>query len=107
VAHSVVVECDAVLFDMDGTLVDSRAIVERTWLRWAAEHGIAPEAILAVAHGRRTLETMRSSRRTSRRQRPPRASTQEEADDEQGGEVAVPGSDRAGRGPAARAAGPL
>ena len=31
-------ELDAVLFDMDGTLVDSRAIVERMWLRWAAQH---------------------------------------------------------------------
>ena len=53
-----VVACDAVLFDMDGTLVDSREIVERTWLRWAAEHGLSADAVLAVAHGRRTLETM-------------------------------------------------
>jgi sugar-phosphatase len=51
-------ECDAVLFDMDGTLVDSREIVERTWLHWAAEHGLPADAVLAVAHGRRTLETM-------------------------------------------------
>jgi sugar-phosphatase len=53
-----VIACDAVLFDMDGTLVDSRQIVERMWLRWAREHGLAPEAVLAEAHGRRTLETM-------------------------------------------------
>jgi mannitol-1-/sugar-/sorbitol-6-phosphatase len=53
-----VVACDAVLFDMDGTLVDSRELVERMWLRWAAEHGLSAEAVLAVAHGRRTLETM-------------------------------------------------
>jgi mannitol-1-/sugar-/sorbitol-6-phosphatase len=51
-------ECEAVLFDMDGTLVDSRLLVERIWLIWAAEHGIEPETVLAVAHGRRTLETM-------------------------------------------------
>lgn len=57
-AGDVVVNCDAVLFDMDGTLVDSRGIVERTWLRWAAEHALPAEAVLAVAHGRRTLETM-------------------------------------------------
>jgi sugar-phosphatase len=53
-----VVDCDVVLFDMDGTLVDSREIVERLWLQWAAEHGLSAEAILAVAHGRRTLETI-------------------------------------------------
>jgi sugar-phosphatase len=54
-----VFECDAVLFDMDGTLVDSRALVEMMWLRWAKRRGVAPEAILAVAHGRPTLDTMR------------------------------------------------
>jgi sugar-phosphatase len=43
---------------MDGTLVDSRDIVERLWLHWAEEHGLSREAVLAVAHGRRTLETM-------------------------------------------------
>ncbi len=53
-----ILECDAVLFDMDGTLVDSRQIVEATWLLWAAEHNLSAEAVLAVAHGRRTLETM-------------------------------------------------
>jgi sugar-phosphatase len=51
--------CDAVLFDMDGTLVDSRALVEMMWLRWANRRGVSPEAILAVAHGRPTLDTMR------------------------------------------------
>jgi sugar-phosphatase len=33
---------DAVLFDLDGTLIDSTAAVERTWRRWGAEHGLAP-----------------------------------------------------------------
>jgi mannitol-1-/sugar-/sorbitol-6-phosphatase len=92
VAAPVVLECDAVLFDMDGTLVDSRAIVERTWLRWAAEHGIAPEAILAVAHGRRTLETMVL---VAPHLATPEAAARldaEEAEDEQGGETAVPGA---------------
>src|SRR5271165_6112148 len=50
--------CDAVLFDMDGTLVNSNAVVERIWRAWAARHGFDPEPILAVAHGRRTSETM-------------------------------------------------
>jgi HAD superfamily hydrolase (TIGR01509 family) len=41
----------AVLLDMDGTLVDSDAAVERAWTGWAAEHGVDPDAVLAIAHG--------------------------------------------------------
>jgi len=55
----IIFDCDAVLCDMDGTLVDSTASVERQWRRWAARHGLDPEPILKVAHGRRALETMR------------------------------------------------
>ena len=47
-----VVTCDAVLFDMDGTLVDSTAVVERVWGLWAAKRGVSLETILAVSHGR-------------------------------------------------------
>lgn len=42
---------DAVLLDMDGTLVASDAAVERAWTTWAAEHGVDPAAVLAIAHG--------------------------------------------------------
>jgi len=42
---------EAVLFDMDGTLVDSDAAVERAWRTWATEYGVEPAAVLAVAHG--------------------------------------------------------
>jgi sugar-phosphatase len=41
----------ALLFDMDGTLVESDAPVARAWATWAAEYGVAPEALDAVAHG--------------------------------------------------------
>jgi HAD superfamily hydrolase (TIGR01509 family) len=41
----------AVLFDMDGTIVDSDAAVERAWTTWAAEHGLQPHQALAIAHG--------------------------------------------------------
>jgi sugar-phosphatase len=51
--------CDAILFDMDGTLVDSNAAVERIWRLWAQRQGLDPAPILAIAHGRRTSETMR------------------------------------------------
>jgi sugar-phosphatase len=33
---------DAVLFDLDGTLVDSTAAVRRSWARWAEEHEVDP-----------------------------------------------------------------
>lgn len=49
---------DAVLFDIDGTLVDSTAAVVRTWRTWAATHGIDAEEILRVCHGRRTEDTL-------------------------------------------------
>ncbi|MET7282991.1 HAD-IA family hydrolase [Kribbella sp. NPDC005582] len=41
----------AVLFDMDGTLVNSDAVVDRSWSRWAVEYGLPPAEVLAVAHG--------------------------------------------------------
>ena len=50
--------CDAILFDLDGVLVDSRECVERTWRSWAAERGFDPDAVLREAHGRRTYETI-------------------------------------------------
>src|ERR1700683_2631332 len=40
------------LFDIDGTLVDSSAVVERVWREVAAEFGADAEAILANCHGR-------------------------------------------------------
>ncbi|MEU6860108.1 HAD-IA family hydrolase [Glycomyces sp. NPDC046736] len=49
---------EVLLFDMDGTLVDSTASVERAWGRFAARHGLDAAAILAVAHGRPTIEVV-------------------------------------------------
>lgn len=46
--------CPAVLFDVDGTLVDSTPLVERAARQWAPEYGIDAEEFLAGAHGRRT-----------------------------------------------------
>ncbi|WP_256839367.1 HAD-IA family hydrolase [Ornithinimicrobium faecis] len=40
----------AVLFDNDGTLIDSRAAVVRSWLAWAADHGVPPESLIGF-HG--------------------------------------------------------
>ena len=54
------VSCRAILFDLDGVLVDSSVIVERHWRRWAVQHGLQSEYILANAHGRRTMDTLRA-----------------------------------------------
>ena len=47
------------LFDMDGTLVDSGAVVERVWGAWALTHGLDPVGLMPIAHGRRAIETIR------------------------------------------------
>jgi sugar-phosphatase len=48
----------ALLLDMDGTLVDSGAVVERCWTRFAHRHGLEPAAVLSVVHGRQGHATM-------------------------------------------------
>ncbi|MEE1769910.1 HAD-IA family hydrolase [Streptomyces sp. JV185] len=48
----------ALLLDMDGTLVNSDAVVERCWRRWALREGLDPEATLKVVHGRQGYATM-------------------------------------------------
>ncbi|MCX5206150.1 HAD-IA family hydrolase [Streptomyces sp. NBC_00237] len=48
----------ALLFDMDGTLIDSTAVIERTWHAFAGKHGLDAERVLAYSHGRRTEETV-------------------------------------------------
>ena len=51
--------CDAILFDLDGVLVDSTTLIERNWRAWAVKHSIDAEDVLRVAHGRRAVETIR------------------------------------------------
>jgi mannitol-1-/sugar-/sorbitol-6-phosphatase len=51
--------CRAILFDLDGVLVDSTAYVEEQWRRWAVSKGLPAEPFLRVCHGRRALETIR------------------------------------------------
>ena len=52
------IECDGVLFDLDGVLVDSTPAVARVWRGWAIEHGYDPVKIVKLAHGRRAIETV-------------------------------------------------
>lgn len=54
------VSCQAILFDLDGVLVDSTPAVTRVWSKWALAHGLSPELVVAQAHGRRSIETIRA-----------------------------------------------
>jgi mannitol-1-/sugar-/sorbitol-6-phosphatase len=50
--------CSAILFDLDGVLVDSTASVDREWRAWAKRNGVDGDAVMAIAHGVRTLEVI-------------------------------------------------
>lgn len=52
-------KCTAILFDLDGVLIDSTRCVERHWRHWAQRHSLEAEAILRTAHGVRNIDTMR------------------------------------------------
>jgi sugar-phosphatase len=52
----------AVLFDLDGVLVESREATERVWLRWAQANGIGEEELRSAMHGVRSVEVVRTLR---------------------------------------------
>jgi sugar-phosphatase len=49
----------AALFDMDGTLVDSTAVVEAIWRDFCREHDVDEAVLVPWSHGRRTPDTVR------------------------------------------------
>jgi sugar-phosphatase len=53
------ISCHAVLFYLDGVLVDSTSSVGRVWGWWARQHRLDPDAVIRTAHGRRSIETIR------------------------------------------------
>ena len=53
------IHCQALLFDMDGVLIDSTPAVGRVWHRWAIERGLDPEFVVHRAHGRPSRTTIR------------------------------------------------
>ncbi len=52
------IDCNAILFDLDGVLVDSTAYIERQWRDWAVAKGLDPAPFLRFCHGRRAVETI-------------------------------------------------
>jgi sugar-phosphatase len=53
------IRCNALLFDLDGVLVDSTPAVVRVWTKWAIAHGFDPHEVVQRAHGRPSLSTIR------------------------------------------------
>lgn len=52
---------DALLFDMDGTVLTSIDAAERVWSQWARRHGLDPAAFLPTIHGKRGIDTVRDT----------------------------------------------
>src|SRR5204862_1915039 len=51
---------DALLFDLDGVLVDSAECVRRVCTDWAISRGLDPASVLRVSQGRRVQDTIRA-----------------------------------------------
>ncbi|MET7638688.1 HAD-IA family hydrolase [Streptomyces sp. NPDC005438] len=87
-------ETSALLLDMDGTLVDSDAVVERVWRAWSARQGLDPEYVLSVAHGQQahlTMAQLLPDRPSERNHAEGRALLDQETGDTEG-VVPVPGA---------------
>jgi sugar-phosphatase len=52
------ITCAALLFDLDGVLINSTPAVARVWRQWAVEHGFDPDEVESRAHGRPSLTTV-------------------------------------------------
>ena len=51
-------DCDAILFDLDGVLVDSNKCIELLWRIWADKRHINVDKVLHYTHGRQAVETI-------------------------------------------------
>jgi sugar-phosphatase len=52
-------DCEAIIFDLDGVLIDSSAVIERSWRLWAGERGLDEAEVLRLTPGRRMIEVVR------------------------------------------------
>ena len=59
-APGTIIRADALLFDMDGTLVDSTDAIERVWTRWALCHDLIPSQVLSAISGVRIAAAVRA-----------------------------------------------
>ncbi|MGW1674559.1 HAD-IA family hydrolase [Streptomyces sp. NPDC002324] len=51
---------EAILFDVDGVLIDSGAAHERVWKAWAERRELDPDHVFAVTQGKRRVDTLRA-----------------------------------------------
>ena len=52
-------QCKGFLFDLDGTLVDSLPVVERSWCKWGDRFAIDHDEILSFIHGKQAITSIR------------------------------------------------
>jgi mannitol-1-/sugar-/sorbitol-6-phosphatase len=81
----------AILFDMDGVLIDSAPAVERVWRKWAVAHHLDPAMVVSQAHGRRSIETIRAVAPHMEAERENAQVEQMEIEDKEG-VIALPGA---------------
>lgn len=51
--------CKGLLFDLDGTLIDSLPAVDRCWAGWCERVGLNPTEVVPHIHGRRSIDSIR------------------------------------------------
>jgi len=85
------ISCCALLFDMDGVLINSTPAVARVWTKWAIDHGFDPEEVVKKAQGRPSLTTIREFLPDSDHHAENRKVEQSEIEDLEG-VVALPGA---------------
>ena len=53
-----VIRAQAILFDMDGTLVGSTRAIENVWGRWADRHALSSDMVLHTINGVRIADSL-------------------------------------------------
>ena len=86
-----VLTASAMLFDLDGVLIDSTPAVARVWTQWAIKHGFDPEKTVREAHGRPSIESIRELLPDADHEAENREVERQEIEDT-GGVVPLPGA---------------
>jgi sugar-phosphatase len=86
-----VLTASALLFDLDGVLIDSTPAIARVWTQWAIKHGFEPEKTVREAHGRPSIESIRELLPDTDHEAENREVERQEIEDT-GGVVLLPGA---------------